>query len=356
VLAVKTSPAGRRGRSQGLPAEGLAERPGRHLDAAVVDCALYCGGLRQEGRLSLPDAAEAARDSGGFVWVGLHEPGADALAAVAAEFGLHPLAVEDALHAHQRPKVDVYDDSVFLVLKTVRYVDHEEVVETGELMVFLGADFVVTVRHGEAAGLAEVRADLEAHPDRLRAGPSAVLHAVADRVVDAYAPAVADVQQDVDEIELQVFSGGRAADPTERIYKLKREVLELKRAVRPLAEAVDRLAVGHDLLHPDVTPYLRDVHDHVVRAAEQVESLDDLLTGALQSHLAQVSMRQNGDMRKISAWVAIAGVNTLVAGVYGMNFEHMPELGWRFGYPFALGLMLVLSVALHRGFKRNEWL
>ena len=304
-----------------------------------------------------PGVVDGELRTAGCVWLALHEPDAAALAQVAERFGLHPLAVEDALHAHQRPKLDVYDDSVFLVLKTVRYVDRDEVIETGELMLFLGADFVVTVRHGEAPGLEGLQAELEADPSRLAAGPSAVLHAVADRVVDGYAPAIASVEQDIDEIEMQVFSDSRAVDPTERIYKLKREVLEFKRAVRPLVEATSRLgAGGHDLLHGDVAPYLRDVHDHVVRAAEQVEAIDDLLTGALQSHLAQVSMRQNGDMRKISAWVAIAGVNTLVAGVYGMNFQHMPELGWRYGYPFALGLMLVLSVALHRGFKRNEWL
>ena len=327
------------------------------LADAVVDCALYCGGHRRGGRFELQDAQEAARDADGFVWIGLHEPDDAALAAVAEEFGLHPLAVEDALHAHQRPKLETFDDTVFLVLKTVRYVDHDEVIELGEVMLFLGEDFVVTVRHGDAADLAQIRADLEADPERLAAGPSVVLHAVADRVVDGYAPALAAVENDIDEIELQVFSGGRGTDPTERIYKLKREVLEFKRAVRPLVDATARLVTGsHPLLHDDVIPYVRDVHDHVVRAAEQVEAMDDLLTGALQSHLAQVSMRQNGDMRKISAWVAIAGVNTLIAGVYGMNFDHMPELRWLYGYPFALGLMAVLSLALHRGFTRNEWL
>jgi magnesium transporter len=352
--AVLTAPTRRRRR----PAEVLdVPSVAVGLDEAVVDCALYCGGHRKGGRIPLSDAMESAQDDEGFVWIGLHEPDEAALAVVAEEFGLHPLAVEDAVHAHQRPKLETYGDTVFLVLKTVRYVDHEEVVETGELMLFLGEDFVVTVRHGEAAGLGDVRRELEARPDLLAVGPSVVLWAVADRVVDGYAPAISSLETDIDEIELQVFSGGRLGDPTERIYKLKREVLDFKRAVRPLVEATERLAGGsHRLVHESVQPYFRDVHDHVVRAAEQVEAMDDLLTGALQSNLAQVSMRQNGDMRKISAWVAIAGGNTLVAGVYGMNFEHMPELGWLYGYPFALGLMLVLSLALYRGFKRNEWL
>ncbi len=352
--AVMTAPVRRRRR----PVEVLAAPPlTRGLDRSVVDCALYCDGHRKGGRLLLEDALEAAQDDHGFVWIGLYEPDAAALAAVAEEFGLHPLAVEDAVHAHQRPKLEIYGDTVFLVLKTVRYVDHDEVIETGDLMVFLGDDFVVTVRHGEAAGLADVRKELEARPDLLATGPSVVLWAVADRVVDGYAPAIVAVEADIDEIELQVFSGGRKGDPTERIYKLKREVLEFKRAVRPLVEPTAHLAAGtHDLVHEQVLPYFRDVHDHVVRTAEQVEAMDDLLTGALQSNLAQVSMRQNGDMRKISSWVAIAGVNTLIAGIYGMNFKHMPELEWLYGYPFALGLMLMTSVALHRGFKRNEWL
>ena len=318
------------------PTATRAAHAGTELAAALVDCAVYVDGRRVAGRLDRPARepgpapASAAASSGS----GCTSPDAPALQAVADEFGLHPLAVEDAVHAHQRPKLEQYgDDLLFLVLKTVRYVDHEEVIETGEVMVFVGPDYVVTVRHGEAAALAGVREDLEARPDLLAVGPAAVLYAVADRVVDGYVPAAMAVEEDIDEIEDQVFGTSRQ-QPTERIYKLKREVMAFRRAVDPLTVADRRAGRRPGALRrrPARPTYFRDVHDHVARAAEQVGAMDELLDSVLSANLAQVSMRQNEDMRKISAWVAIAAVCTLIAGVYGMNFDHMPELRWAFGY------------------------
>jgi magnesium transporter len=322
----------------------------------VVDCAVYRDGRREGGHLSVTEALAQCREPGkAFVWIGLHDPDEEGFAAVSQAFDLHPLAVEDAVHAHQRPKLEAYGETLFLVLKTVRYVDTSEVVDIGEVMVFTGPDFVITVGHGAAAGLADVRRQLEATPDVLAIGPDVVMWALADRIVDGYGPAAQAVDDDVDEVEADVFSTG--SPPTERIYKLKREVLEFKRAVRPLVEPMARLASGSMAqLDPRTVPYFRDVSDHAVRAAEAVDGLDELLNGVLQANLAQVSMRQNDDMRKISAWAGILTANTFVAGVYGMNFEHMPELGWRYGYLYALVLMAAMSFVLWRGFRRNAWL
>jgi magnesium transporter len=332
--------------------------PGSDLEAAIVDCAIYAGGRRHGGRVDLETAIEKACDfPDGFVWIGLFEPDQACLQYVANHFGLHPLAVEDAVYAHQRPKLDTFGDSLFVVLKTVHYVDANEVIETGELMVFAGDRFVVTVRHGDASDLQKVRQDLEAHPKLLQHGPVSVLYAVVDRVVDGYEPAALSVEEDIDQIQEQVFSTSRQ-QPTQRIYKLKREVVEFRRATDPLKLALAALA--HDdtlpLVGDGARTLFRDVEDHLIRDVEHLASLDSLLSDALEANTAQVSLRQNDDMRKISAWVAIGAVCTLVAGVYGMNFEHMPELGWRFGYAYAVGLMAALSLVLYRVFKRNDWL
>ena len=327
------------------------------LDSAVIDCALYEDGCRREGSLPLQGALEAAVSSPqGFVWIGLHEPTADAVAAVGRHFDLHPLALEDAVHAHQRPKLETYGDSLFFVLKTARYVDHEELVDIGEVMLFVGERFVVTVRHGQGSPLGAVRRELEAKPELLRAGPSAVLHAVADRVVDDYAAVLDGLATDIDEIETQVFSSGRG-NAAERIYKLKREVLEFKRAVLGLGPPLDRLAHGEVRpLDQGTGEYFRDVHDHLLRAAEQVQSFDELLNGILNANLAQLTVHDNQDVRKISAWVAIIAVPTMVFGLYGMNFEHMPELKWTFGYPLVLVVTLLICAGLYARFKRAGWL
>jgi magnesium transporter len=322
----------------------------------IVDSALYVDGRRVEGRLALDDVPAACLRSGAFVWLGLYEPTNDEFDAVRTAFGLHELAVEDAVKARQRPKLEVYDDSLFLVLKTARYLDAEERVEFGEILFFVGQNFIVHVRHGEATALTPVRKAIEARPDLLRCGPGAVLHAIVDHVVDNYGPVIAGVENDIGEVELEVFSD-RGHNPVQRIYMLKREVLELQQAALPLEEALDALHTRKfEAIHEDIREYFRDVHDHVLKVVERTGTFSDLLTSVLSANLTSVTVRQNEDMRKISAWVAIAAVPTMLAGIYGMNFEHMPELGWVVGYPLALGTMATACGLLYRLFRRSGWL
>jgi magnesium transporter len=323
----------------------------------IVDCAIYEDGERRQGDLDVSEAARAAcDDTPAFVWLGAHEPTAEEFDAVRREFDLHELAVEDAIEAHERPKLEVYGETLFVVLKTVRYIDSEEVISSGEIMLFVNPTFVITVRHGEGSDLHPVREAVEKRPDLLRCGPGAVLHAVIDRVVDDYEPAVQGLEIDIQQVEEQVFSED-SSNAAQRIYRLEREVLELQRAVRPLAAPVDRLARGHfDLISPEMRDYFRDVHDHLLRVASRVEGFRDLLGTALQANLTQVTVRQNADMRRISAWVAILAVPTMIAGIYGMNFEHMPELSWEYGYPAVLAVILTICGALYRGFRRAGWL
>ncbi|MEV7242392.1 magnesium and cobalt transport protein CorA [Streptomyces sp. NPDC093248] len=335
------------------------------LGSTVVNCVVYRDGVRQPESVSVEEAVRQVRKHrDGFVWLGLHEPGEEQIAGVAELFGLHPLAVEDAVHAHQRPKVEQYGDVLFSVLKTVTYVEHteltatSEVVDTGEIMVFTGPDFVVTVRHGRHGSLGPLREELEAEPEQLAKGPSAVLHAIADHVVDEYVTVADSVQNDIEQVETDVFSphSPRNADAG-RIYQLKRELLELKRAVVPLALPLDRLGTEpRNCLDKEIQAYFRDVSDHLTRVTEQVHAFDALLDSILQAHLAQVTVGQNEDMRKITSWAAIVAVPTMVCGVYGMNFDHMPELRWRFGYPLVLGVITAACFVIHRGFRRNGWL
>ena len=321
----------------------------------IVDCAVYVDGCRRGGTLALEDAYEASLREGAFVWIGLHEPSTEEVDSVRREFDLHELAVEDAIKAHQRPKLEVYGESLFLVLKTARYLEAEETVEFGEIPVFIGDGFIVTVRHGETA-LHDVRLRMEERPDLLRCGPGAALYAIVDRIVDDYAPVTAGLDRDIREVEGEVFSHLRS-NPAERIYKLKREVLELHDAVAPLVGPVDRLARGHhELIHEDVRAYFRDVHDHLLRVVAEVESFRDLLTSVLTANLTQVSVRQNEDVRRISAWAAMIAVPTMIAGIYGMNFTHMPELDTRFGYPIVLGVIVVACASLYAYFRRIGWL
>jgi magnesium transporter len=322
----------------------------------IVDCAIYEDGRRLDGKIDLDNAYRQRRHEDAFVWIGLYEPTEEEFDSLKREFHLHPLAVEDAIHAHQRPKLEVFDDMVLLVLKTARYVDPSEVVELGELLVFLGHDYVITVRHGEASSLKPVREALEHEPERLRCGPGAVLHAILDRVVDDYTPAIDGLQADIDEVETELFSGQRS-NPAERIYRLLREVLAFRRASAPLIDPIEKLAAGHfTQVGPEIRDYFRDVNDHLIRARDQLDAMHDLLSSSLQANLAQVAVRQNEDMRRISAWIAIIAVPTMLAGIYGMNFEHMPELDWSFGYPLVLGVMLVACTVLYRYFKRAGWL
>jgi magnesium transporter len=294
----------------------------------IIDCAIYEEGQRRDGHVDLEHAYDMRHEPGKFVWIGLYEPTEDEFDSLRREFDLHPLAVEDAIHAHQRPKLEVYGDMLFIVLKTARYVDPEEVIQLGELLVFLGDDFVITVRHGEASSLKEVRESLESNPAHLRRGPGAVLHAILDRVVDDYQPAIEGLETDIDEVEEELFSGQRT-NPAERIYRLQREVLQFRKASAPLVDPIAKLAAGHYVqVHPEIHDYFRDVNDHLMRARDQLDAMRDLLAGSLQANLAQVGVRQNEDTRRISAWVAIIAVPTAIAGIYGMNFEHMPELSW----------------------------
>ncbi len=322
----------------------------------IVDCAIYEHGRRLAQAVSFDGALASARANNGFVWVGVHNPDPSEFEHVAKAFDLHPLAIEDAIHAHQRPKLEHYGDSLFVVFKPARYVDSAEVVELGQIMAFVGADFIVTVRHGESRELSSVRRELEAHEEDLAWGPAAVLHAIADRVVDDYDAVMRGVENDIDEIETDVFSGPDARHAA-RIFKLKREVLGFRRAVDPLEQPLAYLAGGSaEMLDRRYDHYFRDVHDHVLRIADRLSAVDALLDSALSANVAQVGMRQNEDMRKISAWVAIVAVPTLIAGIYGMNFEDMPELRWGLGYPMALASMAVVAYFLYRNFKRRGWI
>jgi magnesium transporter len=324
----------------------------------IVDNALYRNGVRVPVDCDISDLA-AVRDRCGpddFVWVGLHEPDRSELDAVAEVFDLHPLAVEDAVKAHQRPKLERYGDSLFLILKTLWYVDAEDAVETGEINLFVGSDFVITVRHGEGGALHQARLALEDRETVLAHGPSSVVYAVCDQVVDAYEEVTESLQEDVDEVETSVFSDLRTNDSA-RIYVLKRELAEVRRAVHPLREPVNRFTTGVVRgIHPDAGPYFRDVGDHLSRVSETVEGLDSLLSTAFDAHLAQLSLRQNDDMRRISATIGLIAAPALIGAIYGMNFKHMPELDWQYGYPMALLLMALASLTVWILSKRAGWL
>ena len=325
----------------------------------IVDNALYHQGKRVPLGTGDDQSLGAARvpcDPGDFQWIGIHDPSPEELRLIATTFDLHPLAVEDAGDSHQRPKLEHYGDTLFLVLKTLWYVDEEDAVETGEINMFVGKDFVVTVRHGQGIDLAASRRDLERRAQVLEHGPMAVLYAICDRVVDEYEKVGAALEEDVDEVEESVFSTARTNDST-RIYILKREIAEVRRAVMPLREPMRKFAMGVDeRISAETATYFRDVADHLHRVSEVIDSLDGLLSTAFDAHLARVSVQQNEDMRKISAGAALVVVPTLIAGVYGMNFDHMPELHWTYGYPFALFVMVAVAGGLFAWFKKSGWL
>jgi magnesium transporter len=322
----------------------------------IVDAAVYEDGRRLSGEVDVAQAGAACRRPGAFVWLGVVEPTEEEFESIAEEFGLHELAVEDAVHAHQRPKLEVYGDSLLVVLKSARYVDSQEVIEIGEVLLFVHPTFVVSVRHGTTDALATARQRLESRPDLMRHGAGAALYAIVDSVVDDYEEAAEGVDYDIQEVESDVFAPTRT-NPTERIFKLEREVLQFQRAVSGLVPPLDRLARGHfDVVPEALHAYLRDVHDHLYRVAGRIETFRELLGSALQANLTQVSVRQNEDMRKISAWVAILAVPTGVAGIYGMNFDHMPELHWRYGYPAVLLAILLICSYLYGRFRRAGWL
>ncbi|CAM5464389.1 magnesium and cobalt transport protein CorA [Streptomyces griseorubiginosus] len=339
--------------------------------ASIVQAALYRDGVRVSSPETLADTFRELREQpSGMAWIGLARPPESELLSLAEEFDLHPLSVEDAMEAHQRPKLERYGDTLFVVLRAARYLDAPEEVDFGELHVFVGPDFVITVRHGAAPDLSAVRHRMEQTPELLRLGPEAVLYAILDAVVDGYAPVVSGVQNDIDEIETEVFRG----DPevSRRIYELSREMVEFQRATRPLVGMLHALMAGFAKYGTDeeLQRYLRDVADHVTHTSERVDGFRQALTDILTVNATLVTQQQNAEMRalaeagfeqneeikKISSWAAILFAPTLVGTIYGMNFEHMPELHWSFGYPFAIGLMGVVCVSLYVIFKRRDWL
>ncbi|WP_330460570.1 magnesium and cobalt transport protein CorA [Streptomyces sp. NBC_00820] len=356
--------AGEPGAAQGQPEEPAGP-------ASVVQAALYRDGVRVSSPAGLAETFRELRERpAGMAWIGLARPTEDELLSLAAEFDLHPLAVEDAMEAHQRPKLERYGDTLFVVLRAARYLDASEEVDFGELHVFVGPDFVITVRHGAAPDLSAVRRRMEDSPELLALGPEAVLYAILDAVVDGYAPVVAGVQNDIDEIETEVFRG----DPevSRRIYELSRETVEFQRATRPLVGMLHGLMAGFAKYETDeeLQRYLRDVADHVTHISERVDvfrqALTDILTvnatlvtqqqNAEMRALAEAGFEQNEEVKKISSWAAILFAPTLVGTIYGMNFAHMPELHWWLGYPFAIGLMGVVCTTLYLVFKRRDWL
>ncbi|MER7755378.1 magnesium and cobalt transport protein CorA [Kitasatospora sp. NPDC097643] len=369
--------AGRHADALPAPEHSMDPRPDQPvepvtLERSVVDAAVYRDGRRIDAApVSL---ADIYRDLPGrpdtMAWIGLYRPAEAQLLEAADRFNLHELAVEDAIVAHQRPKLERYGDTLFVVLRAARYLDEAEEVDFGEIHLFVGPDFVLTVRHSQAPDLSAVRRRLEADPDLLALGPEAVLYAVLDAVVDGYAPVIAGLQHDIDEIETEVFGG----DPqvSRRIYELSREVIELQRATRPLLEIMKSLEAGFGKYGTDneLQRYLRDVADHATYAAERVDGFRQMLQNILTVNATLVSQRQNEEMKqlaeaghaqndeikKISSWAAILFAPTLIGTVYGMNFETMPELQWAFGYPFAIGLMALVCTGLYLVFKRRNWL
>lgn len=326
------------------------------MRCVIVDMAIYGDGHRTDIDGDISDAFDAARaERDCFLWIGLYEPTPEEFTLVRDELQLHPLAAEDAVHAHQRPKLERYENTLFIVLKTLHYTDATSDVEIGEIMLFVGADFVVTVRHGPANPLGPVRRRLEAESGLLAAGPGSVLYAVCDEVVDHYTNVAHKVEVDIIDLERRVFRAD-GGDITADIYSLKREVLEFRGAEDPLIPVMQELAKGKVAGLDRTSEYFRDVLDHLLRVDAQLDAHNELLTSVLNAHLALVAKQQNEDMRKISAWAAILAVPTMVAGIYGMNFEHMPELRWRFSYPVLIVIVVTGCWLLYRRFKRSGWL
>ena len=322
----------------------------------IVDVALYQNGLRVVGPTDISDLVDVARKDGGFVWLGLAEPTQSEFNMVVGELNFHPLAVEDAVNAKQRPKIEDYEGLTFFVLKTVFFDKAEQEISTGELMCFISNHFIVIVRHGEGHPLSTVRHDLEQNSELLKLGPFAVLHAVADRIIDGYTNIATALELEVVGVENKVFSGKRQTFSQE-IYFLKREIIEFKHAIEPLIAPISKLTTDSVVSVPEaIKPFFRDTYDHLLQACEQASGLDSLITSVLQADLAYIQVQQNIDVRRISAWVALASGPTMIAGIYGMNFKHMPELGTKYGYFVVLGAMAALTGFLVRTFRKSGWL
>ncbi len=336
----------------------------------IVDNAIYRNGLREAHPVTLDQTYEELRARGGFAWIGMYRPTEDELRSVAGEFGLHPLSVEDALKGHQRPKLERFGETLFIVLRPARYLDAPEEVEFGEVHLFIGSNFAITVRHAESPDLGRVRKRLEHNPSLLALGPQAVLYAILDQVVDEYQPVIAGLENDIDEIEDQLFKGDPAV--SRRIYELAQEAMAFQRATQPLTDILESLQSGFDKYGVDIELQrnFRDVLDHTLQIVGRADGFRAVLQNALtvqstlvmqeqnseMSRLSAISVEQGEQVKKISGWAAILFAPTLIAGIYGMNFHVMPELSWMFGYPYALGLMLASGVVLYFVFKRRNWL
>lgn len=337
---------------------------------AIIDNAIYVDGVRTENPGTLSETFERMRERDGMGWIGLYRPSEEEIREVAEEFGIHALVVEDALSGHQRAKLERYGDVLFMVLRPARYLDDLEEVEFGEVHVLVGPDFVVTIRHAESPDLGRVRRRLEADPALLAHGPEAVLYAILDEVVDEYTPVLAGLENDIDEIESQLFEEN--TDATQRIYDLSREVIDFQRATQPLSGMLEALLRGSDKYQvtEELQRYLRDVLDHTLRVSDRATTFRTVLDNALtvestivarrqneeMRRMTELSIRQNDEVKKISGWAAILFAPTLVGTIYGMNFDHMPELHWLLGYPMAVGMMIALGFGLYAAFKRKGWL
>lgn len=322
----------------------------------IVDVGLYIDGMRQTTQEDISALVDIARQKGGYVWIGLAEPTEAEFNHVVGELKFHPLAIEDAISAKQRPKIEDYDGLTFFVIKTVFYDESKSEITTGELLCFVDKHFIVIVRHGSGSPLTTVRQDFEKHPDQVKLGPFAVLHAVVDRVIDGYTTIATELENEVIRIESKVFGGNRKTYSQE-IYFLKREVIEYRHAIEPLLAPLQKI-VGETIATNNnlIKPFFRDTIDHLQHACEHAAGMDTLLTTVLQADLAHVQVRQNEDVRRISAWVALAAGPTMVAGIYGMNFEHMPELTWKYGYGVVMTTIVILCGFLFYKFKKSKWL
>lgn len=326
------------------------------LQAGVVNCAAYEHGVRVAD-VEVCNVHEVLRHDNRFVWIGMYEPTEDLLRDVQQEFHLHDLAIEDAHNAHQRPKFEQYDDSLFVVLRTAHMSGSPVSVEFGETHVFIGKNYVVSVRHGSLLSHVGLRARCESQPQLLAKGPGFVLYALMDFIVDQYFPIVEALEDELEKVEQEIFGDNVSRTVTTRIYDLKRELLAVKRAVWPLVDVSSRLIrFDVDLIPEDTRPYFRDVYDHVIRINEMIDNARELLTTALEANLSLITVSQNEDTKRLAAWAAIIAAPSMIASVYGMNFEHMPELSFKYGYPVCIGLMVCVAIGLYTGFKRSGWL
>ena len=322
---------------------------------AIVNSAAYSEG-RRVANVDVDDISNILQQTDKFVWIGLHEPDEELLRKVQQEFGLHDLAIEDAHNAHQRPKLESYGDTLFIVLRTAQ-INKEQHIDFGETHFFLGCNFIVTVRHGSSIAYKEVRSRCESTPHLLSKGPGFALYAVMDSIVDQYFPVIEALEQELVQVEDKIFGERPSRETTQRIYELKRELLEVKRAISPLMDICGRLMRFDIKLIPDDTrPYFRDVYDHTLRINEMLDNTRELVTAALEANFSLTSISQSEVSKKFAGWAAIIGVPTMVAGIYGMNFEHMPELNWTYAYPVVLTITFSTCIGLYIFFKRSGWL